>query len=135
MTPFYQMRARNKILSSRIATHVCLLLLKVKIRRFIFHQNTDLQIIIYPFGVYSQIRKNSWSLFTLTSSGVFPLDSLRASSSSYIVFPHSNLVQVNFPYPLVILRHWRDLDATTTREKKKAFAPGLNGGKRSRRTP
>jgi hypothetical protein len=44
----------------------------------------------------------------------------------------------NFPYLFVILRHWRDLDATlkhNRREKKKAFAQGFNGGKRSRRTP
>jgi hypothetical protein len=31
-----------------------------------------------------------------------------------------------------ILRHWRDLE--TQQEKKKTFAQGLNGGKRSRRT-
>jgi hypothetical protein len=29
--------------------------------------------------------------------------------------------------------HWRDLE--TQQERKKAFAQGLNGGKRSRRTP
>jgi hypothetical protein len=40
----------------------------------------------------------------------FWLHSLRAFS--YIVFHHSNLVQMNFPNPLVILKHWRDLDAT-----------------------
>jgi hypothetical protein len=36
-----------------------------------------------------------------------------------------------------ILRHWRDLDATLKHNKreKKAFAQGLNGGQRSRRTP
>jgi hypothetical protein len=35
------------------------------------------------------------------------------------------------------LRHWRDLDATLKHNKreKKAFAQGLNGGKRSSRTP
>jgi hypothetical protein len=41
---------------------------------------------------------------------------------------------MNFPYPIVILRHWRDLE-TQQERKKKAFAQGLNGGKRSRRTP
>jgi hypothetical protein len=47
----------------------------------------------------------------------FWLDSLRASSC--IVFLHSNLVQMNFPYPLVILRHWGDLDATFKHNKIK----------------
>jgi hypothetical protein len=46
---------------------------------------------------------------------------------------------MNFPYPLVILRQWCDFDATLKHNKreKKAFAEGLNGGKRSRskRTP
>jgi hypothetical protein len=46
----------------------------------------------------------------------FWLDSFRASS--YIVFHHSDLVQMNFPYPLVILRHWRDLDATLKHNKR-----------------
>jgi hypothetical protein len=42
---------------------------------------------------------------------------------------------MNFPYPLVILKHWRDLDATLKhiKREKKAFGQGLNGGKRSRR--
>jgi hypothetical protein len=40
---------------------------------------------------------------------------------------------MNFPYPLVILRHLRDLE--TQQERKKAFAQGLNGGKRSGGTP
>jgi hypothetical protein len=41
---------------------------------------------------------------------------------------------MNFPYPLVKLRHWRDLE-TQQERKKRAFAQGLNGGKQSRRTP
>jgi hypothetical protein len=63
---------------------------------------------------------NMRSLFTLATSGIFPfffwLDGLRASS--YIVFHHSNLVQMNFPCPLVILRHWRDLGATLKHNKR-----------------
>jgi hypothetical protein len=74
-------------------------------------------------------------LLLLEFSRFFWLDSL--GESSYIVFHHSNLVQMNFPCPLVILRHWRDLDATLKHNKreKQAFAQGLNGGKRSRKTP
>jgi hypothetical protein len=63
-----------------------------------------------------------WSLFTLATSGIFPLSLARKP------------MQMNFPCPLVILRHWRDLE-TQQERKKKAIAQGLNGGKRSRRTP
>jgi hypothetical protein len=62
----------------------------------------------------------------------FWLDSLRASS--YIVSHRSNLVQMNFPCPLVIL----DIDATLKHNKTgktRPFAQGLSGGKRCRRTP
>jgi hypothetical protein len=31
-------------------------------------------------------------------------------------------VQINFPYPLVILRHWRDLDATLKHNKREKMA-------------
>jgi hypothetical protein len=64
-------------------------------------------------------------------SRFFLLDSLRASSC--IVSHQSNLVQMNFPCPLVILH----IDATLKHNKRKrgAFAQGLSGGKRCRRTP
>jgi hypothetical protein len=54
-------------------------------------------------------------LLLLEFSRFFWLDSHRASS--YIVFHHSNLVQMNFPCSLVVLRHWRDLE--TQQERKK----------------
>jgi hypothetical protein len=40
------------------------------------------------------------------------------------LFPTIQTLNLNFPYPLVILRHWRDLE--TQQERKKAFAQGLN---------
>jgi hypothetical protein len=73
----------------------------------------------------------------IATSGMFPFFLAREPQGVlHILFLHSNLLQMNFPYPLVILRHWRDLDAILKHNKraKKAFAQGLNGGKRSRRT-
>jgi hypothetical protein len=46
--------------------------------------------------------------------------------------PCANEFSLPFSY-LYVLRHWRDSE--TQQERKKAFAQGLNGGKRSRKTP
>jgi hypothetical protein len=60
-----------------------------------------------------------WSLFTLATSGIFPFF-LAGQPQGVLLhrFPPRNLVQMNFPCPLVILRHWRDLDATLKHNKR-----------------
>jgi hypothetical protein len=45
-------------------------------------------------------------LFTLATSGIFPLSLARKP------------MQMNFPCPLVILRHWRDLETQQERKKR-----------------
>jgi hypothetical protein len=82
-------------------------------------------------------KKNRW-LFTLTASGIFAFFLARQPQDVLHRFPPVKpCANENFPYPLVILRLGATLTRpwNTTREKKKAFAQGLNGGTRSRRTP
>ncbi|CAH1377396.1 unnamed protein product [Tenebrio molitor] len=55
------------------------------------HVKLNLTLVIVHFNYFWNFHVFFW------------LNSLRASS--YIVFHHSNLVQTNFPYHLVILRH------------------------------
>jgi hypothetical protein len=73
-------------------------------------------------------------LFTLTTSGIFAFFLARQPQDVLLhrFPPVKPCANENFPYPLVIpTKTWRDLE---TQQEKKAFAQGLNGGTRSRRT-
>jgi hypothetical protein len=80
----------------------------------------QIKLLNVSFDEQKIIQKNNWSLFTLTTSGIFAFFLARQpQGSSKMVSHNSNLVQMNFPYPLVILRHFHDLDATLKHNKKK----------------
>jgi hypothetical protein len=77
-------------------------------------------------------------LFTLTTSGIFAFFLARQPQDVLLhrFPPVKPCASENFPNPLVIVRLGATLTRpwNTTREKKKAFAQGLNGGTRSRKT-
>jgi hypothetical protein len=71
-----------------------------------------------------------WSLFTLATSGIFPFFLARQPQGVLLhrfppLKPCANEFSLPFSYTKTL----------TQQERKKAFAQGLNDGKRSRRTP
>jgi hypothetical protein len=73
---------------------------------------------------------NLWSLFTLATSGIFPFFLARQPQGVLHRFPPLKPCANKFSLPFCYTKTLKH-----NKKEKKAFAQGLNGGKRSRKTP